>query len=156
MLSKTCTRCGETKPASHDYFGSTPSGNLRGYCNACMNKASREYEANNKDRRRARDAKRAQAANGARRAFSLETKRDLWRKQSCICLCCLQRIERPEDGEVDHVTPLSKGGRHEPSNFLLAHSRCNRDKHNKTLIEHWEWRGRVGLGTEKLGRKHGP
>jgi HNH endonuclease len=32
---------------------------------------------------------------------------------------------------------LAKGGTHHPSNFMLAHARCNQEKHNKTLAEHW-------------------
>lgn len=38
---------------------------------------------------------------------------------------------------------------------MLAHAQCNRGKHNKTLVEHWEWRVRVGLDIENLGRKYG-
>lgn len=155
MSTKTCSRCGETKPATREYFGSTPSGGLRGYCRSCMNAASRTYEANNKERRRERDAKRARAGGGVRGSFDLSTKRNLFRKQHGLCPCCFESIARPEDGEVDHVVPLERGGSDLSSNLLLAHTLCNREKHNKTLVEHWEWRVRVGLDTENLGRKHG-
>jgi 5-methylcytosine-specific restriction endonuclease McrA len=155
MLSKKCTRCGEAKPATREYFGSTPSGGLRGYCRSCMNKASSEYEANNKDGRRERDAKRAKAAGGMRRSFDLATKRNLFEKQNGHCACCFKPIDRPESGEIDHVVPLERNGRDEKSNLLLAHAQCNKEKHNKTLTEHWEWRVRVGLDTENLGRKYG-
>jgi ribosomal protein S27AE len=47
-MNKTCTRCGESKPGTRDFVGSTPNGGLRGYCRACMNQASRNYEADNK------------------------------------------------------------------------------------------------------------
>jgi len=155
MLSKKCTRCGEVKPATLDLWGSTPSGNLRSYCNDCMNKQSRDYEANNKDKRKARDARRAAAAPGARQGFGSAVKEDLWAKQGGICPCCLQAIISSESGEVDHMKPLSKGGKHDASNFLLAHARCNRDKKDKTLEEHWEWRVKVGHDVENIGRKHG-
>jgi 5-methylcytosine-specific restriction endonuclease McrA len=156
MFRKTCTRCGESKPPTHEFFGATPSGGLRGFCRTCMNKASREYEAKNKNRRRARDVKRAQVGDGARRAFDALTKRRLWTKQGGLCLCCLQPIERPEDGHVDHITPISRGGHHDESNFALAHALCNKDKHNKTITEHWEWRVKVGLDPENIGRKTRP
>jgi 5-methylcytosine-specific restriction endonuclease McrA len=155
MSAKTCSRCGETKIATRQYFGSTPSGGLRGYCRSCMNAASRTYEANNKEGRRARDAKRASAGGGIRGSFDLSTKRDLFRKQHGLCRCCFEAIARPEDGEVDHVVPLQRGGSDLSSNLMLAHAKCNREKHNKTLVEHWEWRVRVGLDTENLGRKYG-
>jgi len=120
-----------------------------------MNAASRKFEANNKERRRERDAKRAKATGGVRRSFDLATKSILFTKQDGRCPCCLAPIARPGDGEVDHVVPLERGGSDVSSNWMLAHARCNREKHNKTLAEHWEWRVRVGLDTENLGRKHG-
>jgi 5-methylcytosine-specific restriction endonuclease McrA len=152
---RTCSRCGKQKPATREFFGSTPSGGLRGYCRACMNAASRSYEANNKDQRKQRDAKRAESGSGARATFDLQAKRSLFQKQGGICPCCMTPIGRPHDGEVDHVTPLARGGKHHPSNFMLAHAQCNKEKHNKTLSEHWEWRLRVGLDSENVGRKHG-
>ncbi|WGR70185.1 MULTISPECIES: HNH endonuclease signature motif containing protein [unclassified Bradyrhizobium] len=120
-----------------------------------MNKASTEYEAKNKDARRERDAKRARAVGGIRRSFDAKTKQDLFAKQNGHCACCFKLIESPASGEVDHVVPLERGGRDEGDNLLLAHAQCNKEKHNKTLHEHWEWRVRVGLDTENLGRKHG-
>jgi 5-methylcytosine-specific restriction endonuclease McrA len=155
MSAITCSRCGETKPATRDFFGSTPSGSLRGYCRSCMNAASRAYEAKNKDRRRVRDEKRSEAGGGVRRSFDVATKRILFMRQHGICHCCFKSIGRPEAGEVDHIVPLERGGSDLSSNLMLAHAQCNREKHNKTLVEHWEWRVRVGLDTENLGRKHG-
>jgi 5-methylcytosine-specific restriction endonuclease McrA len=155
MPGRICSRCSEIKPATREFFGSTPSGGLRGYCRTCMNKDSRRYEASNKERRRERDAKRAEAAIGARAGFDIHMKRPLFRKQGGICPCCMKPIARAQEGEVDHVTPVSKGGAHHSSNLMLAHAQCNTEKHNKTLPEHWEWRVRVGLDIENVGKKHG-
>jgi 5-methylcytosine-specific restriction endonuclease McrA len=155
MIEKRCSRCNEAKPATREFFGSTPSGGLRGYCRVCMNKASFKYEANNKDARRERDAKRAKAAGGSRRSFDAKIKDELYKKQSGHCACCFRPIISPERGEVDHVVPLERGGRDVKGNLLLAHAQCNKEKHNKTLHEHWEWRVKVGLDAENLGRKHG-
>lgn len=154
-MNKTCTRCGEQKPNTREFFGSTPSGGLRGYCRACMNKASARYEAANKEKRRERDAKRTTDGGGVRGSFDLQTKRTLWIKQSKICVCCFQPIPNYQDAAVDHVVPLRRGGRDNTDNLLLAHAKCNQEKHNKTLVEHWEWRVRVGLDRENLGYKHG-
>ena len=38
----------------------------------------------------------------------------------------------PEYWELDHVTPLSAGGRHEPDNLVAACMKCNRKKSSKT------------------------
>jgi 5-methylcytosine-specific restriction endonuclease McrA len=155
MEVKRCTICGEVKPATHDYWGSTPSGNFRGYCNECMNRRSREYEAKNKDKRRVRDTRRATSGGGIRRTFSLAEKKQLFDRQNGNCPGCFQSIERPELGEVDHLRPLSRGGIDDRPNFILMHPRCNRDKKQKTLPEYWEWRVRVGMDDENLGRKNG-
>jgi 5-methylcytosine-specific restriction endonuclease McrA len=120
-----------------------------------MNKASKTYEQDNKERRRTRDKKRAAAGAGARASFDPVVKLSLFNKQAGVCPCCMKPICRADAGEVDHVVPLSKGGKHHSSNFMLAHSQCNKEKHNKTLAEHWEWRVRCGLDQENLGRKHG-
>jgi 5-methylcytosine-specific restriction endonuclease McrA len=120
-----------------------------------MNKASASYERNNKDARRVRDEKRASAGREARIAFDDGTKRTLLKKQAGVCPCCFEPISSIAIAEVDHAIPLAKGGVHSASNFILAHAQCNKEKHNKTLAEHWEWRVRVGLDSENLGRKHG-
>ena len=39
--------------------------------------------------------------------------------------------------------------------FMGTRPKCNKEKHNKTLSEHWEWRVERGLDPENLGRKHG-
>lgn len=155
MPEKKCTRCGELKQATREFFGSTPSGGLRGYCRTCMNKASAKYERDNPDARQKRDAKRASIHPDARAPFDDATKRSLLKRQGSRCPCCFLPISSIALAEVDHSTPLAKGGLHEASNFMLAHAQCNKEKHNKTLLEHWEWRVRVGLDSENLGRKHG-
>ncbi|HZT24083.1 MAG TPA: HNH endonuclease signature motif containing protein [Pseudolabrys sp.] len=120
-----------------------------------MNKASAEYERNNKEGRRKRDEKRAGVDPGARLPFDDATKRSLLKRQAGLCPCCFQPITSISVAEVDHAKPLAKGGVHHSSNFILTHAQCNKEKHNKTLAEHWEWRVRVGLDAENLGRKHG-
>ena len=120
-----------------------------------MNKASAEYERNNKEGRQKRDAKRAVVDVDARSGFDDSTKRALLKSQAGLCPCCFLPITSISLAEVDHATPLAKDGAHHPSNFMLSHRQCNKEEHNKTLAEHWEWRVRVGLDTENLGRKHG-
>jgi 5-methylcytosine-specific restriction endonuclease McrA len=38
--------------------------------------------------------------------------------------------------EIDHVVPLSKGGKHEDANIQLLCRKCNRDKHAKLPEEY--------------------
>jgi 5-methylcytosine-specific restriction endonuclease McrA len=93
-----------------------------------MNMASRAYEATHKDERRARDAKRASFHPDARASFDLKAKKRLFERQLGICSCCCKPLATSDDGEVDHATPLSKGGSHDFSNFILTHKQCNREK----------------------------
>ena len=66
------------------------------------------------------------------------------------CPCCGEPISSIAIAEVDHATPLARGGKHYASNFILTHRQCNKEKHNKTLREHWEWRVKVGLDQREL------
>ncbi len=43
--------------------------------------------------------------------------------------CC--RCPNTENLEIDHIIPLSKGGRHDEDNFQVLCRRCNRKKSNK-------------------------
>ncbi|MFB7663972.1 HNH endonuclease [Kitasatospora sp. NPDC056138] len=50
------------------------------------------------------------------------------------CVYC----DRPAaDGDVDHIRPLTRGGRHEVANLVLACINCNRSKNNSLLVR---WR----------------
>ena len=60
-------------------------------------------------------------------------------------MCCGKKITDVVHAEIDHATPVAKGGSHDPANLFLAHPQCNAEKHNKTLDEHWAWRKKVGL-----------
>ena len=88
-------------------------------------------------------------------AFDDGVKRELFRKQDGLCPCCGEAIPSAILGEVDHMIPLARGGKHDTSNFMLTHKQCNKEKHNKTLVEHWDWRVHVGLNKVNLGRKLG-
>lgn len=55
-----------------------------------------------------------------------------------ICYLCGGKVTW-EDSELDHVIPLSQGGKTVISNLKWAHRRCNRIKHDLTieeLVEH--------------------
>lgn len=58
--------------------------------------------------------------------------RDRW-----ICHLCNEPVEKnlknrnPKMGSLDHVIPISKGGKHSYENTKLSHYECNLIKHNK-------------------------
>jgi hypothetical protein len=58
---------------------------------------------------------------------------------------------------INFMSRSTKGGAHDASNFMLAHKQCNKEKHNKTLWEHWDWRYSRGQTTNPMSRdKRGP
>lgn len=57
------------------------------------------------------------------------------RYQSCCAYCG----RKPDSIELDHVIPLSKGGRHAIGNVLPACTSCNRSK-NARLLADWRFR----------------
>ena len=65
-----------------------------------------------------------------RRANYTKQLKWLFRKGS-QCHICLKNVER-QDGSVDHIIPLSKGGLNNRNNYALAHKVCNLRKGHST------------------------
>ena len=88
------------------------------------------------DRRREnyhrRRALKKDAETGAAVVFSAIAERDRWR-----CGICGKAVRRgagwphPKSPSLDHIVPLTKGGRHSPDNVQLAHLGCNTSKGNR-------------------------
>jgi 5-methylcytosine-specific restriction endonuclease McrA len=79
-----------------------------------------------------------------------QQRRELWSKQGGRCPCCWKIMRSIFEAEVDHVIPVARGGKDNVANVMLVHPQCNREKHNKTLEEHWEWRVKVGLDKDSI------
>jgi len=58
----------------------------------------------------------------------------LYNEQDGICYICHEKITF-KAMEMDHVIPVSKGGKHEASNVKMCCGTCNRRKGSKTLGE---------------------
>jgi 5-methylcytosine-specific restriction endonuclease McrA len=54
-------------------------------------------------------------------------KADIYARDNGLCGICGQPVAF-NDMELDHVVPLSRGGKHEPANVQCAHATCNRRK----------------------------
>lgn len=148
LQQKQCTKCGEWKPATRDYFGSTRNGNLRGSCRVCRNKHSKEYAKKNPDSVLRRSLKRHAQVDKWKPTDELKTK--LAVEQKGRCALCGEPIDK--DGlfdatkvQVEHLTPVSKGGTNDESNLVIAHRTCNQEKAGKTMRQYWRWRKQVGL-----------
>ena len=143
IATKACKKCGVTHPATKDFFGHTPSGNLRGTCRLCVNAASKKHQQDRPDLMRAR-ANRYQARK-KRWTPTMELRALLHEEQSGFCLCCSKPMTLSSKLHVDHLRPTSQGGSNDASNLILLHAECNQEKHSKTFTEYLAWRQKCGL-----------
>ena len=61
----------------------------------------------------------------------------LWNSYPHVCGLCGKQINSIDEMHVDHIIPLSRGGKDILANLQLTHARCNIDKGN-TLFEEEE------------------
>lgn len=52
---------------------------------------------------------------------------ELYQSQNGVCYMCLDQFDF-KDMEMDHLIPISKGGKHEASNVKMSCSKCNKRK----------------------------
>ena len=56
----------------------------------------------------------------------------MFAEQKGLCAYCVVELKPDSTTSVDHAQPLSKGGRHHPSNFRICCSDCNHLKFTRT------------------------
>jgi 5-methylcytosine-specific restriction endonuclease McrA len=78
---------------------------------------------------RAREAKRRAWKRGNGGAFTADQILDLFEHQHHQCYWCREILKN--DYQIDHRVPLSRGGRSDIQNIVLACRRCNRLKSDK-------------------------
>lgn len=59
----------------------------------------------------------------------VEIMAELWLRDGNICYLCDHELD-PARATIDHVIPLSKGGKDNMSNYKLTHEECNISKGN--------------------------
>lgn len=121
-----CGRCLEFLPRESFHSSKRNSLGIRAECRACHSKVS--IASRDKDRVRAAN-RHAEANRRARKAgsqgfVSASDWSDVLRILGSRCLCC----GSVENLTQDHVTPLSKGGLHHPTNLQPLCRPCNERK----------------------------
>ena len=150
MTTKTCKKCGEVKPATREYFGSTPSGGLRSRCRACGRAYNKAYDEKHPEKVRCRAYKSQASRDGFIPSDLL--KKQLFHEQDGVCALCCKPMDEAhildsKHLQVEHLTPASKGGTNDERNLVLAHRSCNQEKKQKDVPEYLAWRTKVGLPT---------
>lgn len=143
METRLCKGCHVVLPLNHENFNQLSGGTWRHKCKACMRAASKRHHEANPEMtaiRRNRYNENLAKADGG---YSQSDMDAIVRNQQNLCFYCATPLN--EKAEVDHKTPLSRGGSNWPDNLCLACLTCNRDKSNKTAAEYIAWRLRLGL-----------
>lgn len=146
MAVQTCNRCGETLPLDRDHFGNTNNRGVigwRGVCRACMRANSAKHAAANPDQyaeRRLRREAREIDAGSAVVGVNIDGLRAALEDRCRYCDADLQG-----GGEIDHLTPVARGGGGGANNLTICCRACNRAKLAKTLNEFLTWRQERGL-----------
>lgn len=76
----------------------------------------------------AADCARRRASGGSLTAAEIV---EIKERDGGFCAYCLQ----PGASELEHCTPLSRGGRNEAANIVMACKSCNARKGTKTVLE---------------------
>lgn len=156
MEQRKCKDCGTSYPLNRDYFGNTPSGGFRWQCRSCMRSHVKKYTEQNPEWVKEKNSVRlARMEKQGGRGISLSDINRMRRDLGDCCAYCGVLLQG--GGEVDHMTPVARGGRDEPENATLACMKCNLAKHAKTVEEYLQWRKKRGLGVrEKNTNNHAP
>jgi 5-methylcytosine-specific restriction endonuclease McrA len=62
--------------------------------------------------------------------------REILTAEPFVCTYCHQEIPAGTARTVDHITPLSRGGKHTPGNLTPACKSCNSRKHSRLRYPH--------------------
>lgn len=102
---------------------------------AAYAKAKRDYirahRAANPDLYRAATHRRLALIKGNGGSFTTQELMHMRLTQGGFCAYC-QYQHDPDALTIDHIIPITQGGRHEAANICLACPRCNYSKHDRT------------------------
>lgn len=92
--------------------------------------SSRRFRANNPEKRRLWKLLRRAAGTVTAKDLKL-----LWGQQNGCCAYCGNVLQKGKMMHVDHIRPVSQGGKSDIENLCLACPRCNLEKSDRTPQE---------------------
>lgn len=98
----------------------------------------REYRRKNPDKVREFAKRRKDRTHGTLPYGTIPKIRERQKNRCAICTCSLKNGDH-----LDHIVPLARGGKHEPSNLQLLCPPCNLAKSSRDPIEHMQSLGRL-------------
>lgn len=156
MEQKACKDCGVIYPVTREFFGqyknTRSDGSIkiafRNSCRKCMAENTKKYDRANPDNVRQRVARRQQAAQLAGGSYTSADIDLLRQKLNDCCRFCGSALHN--GGQIEHLTPIARGGSNNPNNLTLSCRSCNYEKTSKTLNEYLEWRKERNLFIRKV------
>lgn len=145
MNTRTCTACGQTFPEDRKHFGNFKNDRngvvtigWRGKCRTCWNARGRQYSREHPDVAETSSMLRRERMADAGPECTDAEKAAVKRALGGCCRYCSAAFDGTE--ELDHLTPVARGGTNDIGNLTYACHACNRAKGAKTLPEFMKFR----------------
>lgn len=117
-------------------------------CDWCASAFTTAYSeslyCSNRCRNGVRASRRSGREHGAAGEYRWSQVFDMWVALDRRCAYCMDALEL-DKMQVEHVTPLTRGGRNDRTNLLPSCAECNVDKSDRTPSEWDADRKRIGL-----------
>lgn len=150
MELKRCTKCGETKPNTNEYFAysNKSKGILRPSCKVCDKKYrennkdklkeynkeyNKEYREHNKDKMKEYTHKRRALKLGHGGSYTKSQWLDALEYFNYKCAYTGECIKH--NCHVEHIVPISKGGTSYIWNLVPSTEKANLSKYNRDMEE---------------------
>jgi 5-methylcytosine-specific restriction endonuclease McrA len=154
--TKCCKDCGKVFPETRDYFGQYPTTRANGEvkisyrnsCRECMAANTAAHAVRNPEMGQKRSKDRAERAKKSGGSYTEAELAGIRAALSNRCRFCDTPLE--ESCQVEHLTPVSRGGSSFVRNLTLSCAKCNKAKHNKTLEEFVAWRKERSLPVRQI------
>jgi 5-methylcytosine-specific restriction endonuclease McrA len=153
-VEKRCKDCGQVFPETREFFGqfkNVRAGQavigFRNTCRECMRARASAHNKAHPEQRRERMSRRIERQGATDGSFDESDVQVIRSALNDLCRYCDAALNG--GGEVDHLTPIARGGTSARSNLTLACMPCNRAKLGKTLEEFITWRAERGLDTSE-------
>lgn len=146
MEYKYCKDCGEYLPVDRDHFGQYKNkrsdGSIRiafrNSCRKCMAANTAKHHKENPYAMAERQQRRNQYLEKAGGSYTEKDISILRNKLNDMCRFCGKPLNG--GGDIEHLTPIARGGSNNANNLTLSCHKCNKEKTSKTLSEYLEWR----------------
>ena len=156
---KKCKDCGISYPETRDYFGQYKNQRkggvtigFRNSCRKCMASRTSRHSELNPLMVKKRQQRRANAEESAQGEFTDDDIIFIRSQVADNCRFCGTPLNGK--GEIEHLTPVTRGGSHNRNNLTLSCPKCNKEKTNKTQLEYLEWRRERNLNVRNLSFPH--